>query len=125
MKKIPNGAENVFLGIEQAVTEVLNKFHYPNSHLQMRQNAISVAEHSQHYLFPWGTGSGLIVSKMVRVNENWVMFDKYLPLKGNCRICYAAVAATDFAVSGGAAANKFHTLSCCSYGTDGKYQGIL
>jgi len=40
--------------------------------------------------------------------------------KGNCRICYAAVAATDFAVSGGAAANKFHTLSCCSYGTDGK-----
>jgi len=38
--------------------------------------------------------------------------------KGNCRICYAAVAATDFAVSGGAANMKFHTTDCCSYGAD-------
>ena len=30
----------------QAVTEVLNKSHFHNSHLQMRQNPVTVAEHS-------------------------------------------------------------------------------
>ena len=29
--------------------EVLNKSHYGNSHLQMRQNPVTVAEHSGHY----------------------------------------------------------------------------
>ena len=32
--------------IVQAVTEVLHKFRYGNSHLQMRQNPVTVAEHS-------------------------------------------------------------------------------
>ena len=35
--------------------------------------------------------------------------------KGNCKICYAAVALTDFSVSGGGE-KKFVTKSCCSYG---------
>lgn len=39
--------------------------------------------------------------------------------KGNCKICYAAVALTDFSVSGGGE-KKFVTKSCCSYGADGK-----
>ena len=30
----------------QALTEVLNRSHYSNSHLQMRQNPVTVAEHS-------------------------------------------------------------------------------
>jgi len=38
--------------------------------------------------------------------------------KGNCKICYAAVAETDFSVSG-AAAKNFATADCCSYGEDG------
>ena len=40
---IPNGAENVFLSIVQAVTEVLNKSHFS---LQMGNCPIPVAEHS-------------------------------------------------------------------------------
>ena len=40
--------KNIFLWIVQAVTEVLNKSHYGNSHLQMRQNPITFAEHSGH-----------------------------------------------------------------------------
>ena len=40
--------------------------------------------------------------------------------KGNCKICYAAVAVTDFSVSGNAADNKFITQDCCNYGSDGK-----
>jgi len=39
--------------------------------------------------------------------------------KGNCKICYAAVAVTDFSVSGNAADNKFITQDCCNYGSDG------
>ena len=35
----------------QAVMEVLNKSHYGNSHLQMRRNPSTIAEHSGHYLF--------------------------------------------------------------------------
>jgi len=38
--------------------------------------------------------------------------------KGNCKICYAATALTDFSVSGSAIAAKF-TQPCCSYGADG------
>jgi len=38
--------------------------------------------------------------------------------KGNCKICYAAVAYNDFALSGGTDF-KFMTKSCCSYGIDG------
>ena len=38
----------------QTVTEVLNKSHYANSHLQMRQNPISVAEH--YGLYPFDIG---------------------------------------------------------------------
>ena len=45
-----NGAENVSLSIVQAVTEVLNKSHYGNSHFQMRQNLVTIAEHSGHSL---------------------------------------------------------------------------
>ena len=40
---IPNGAENVFLLIEKAATEVLNKSHFS---LQMGNCPIPVAEHS-------------------------------------------------------------------------------
>ena len=40
--------------------------------------------------------------------------------KGNCKICYAAVALTDFSVSGNSANNKFITQDCCNYGSDGK-----
>ena len=43
--KIPNGTENVFLSIVQAVTEVLNKSHFS---LQMGNCPIPVAEHSGH-----------------------------------------------------------------------------
>jgi len=39
--------------------------------------------------------------------------------KGNCKICYAAVAATDFAVSGAAANQMFDIVDCCSYGAEG------
>ena len=46
--------ENVFSFIVQAVTEFLNKSHYANSHLQMRQNPISVAEHSGQWI-SWKT----------------------------------------------------------------------
>ena len=46
--KIPNGAENVFLLIVQAVTEVLNKSHFS---LQMGNCPIPVAEHSGLSLF--------------------------------------------------------------------------
>ena len=42
-----NGAENVFLSIVQAVTEVLNKSHFS---LQMGNCPIPVAEHSGHSL---------------------------------------------------------------------------
>lgn len=48
--------------------------------------------------------------------------------KENCKICYAAVAASDFAVSGGAANMKFYTADCCSYGADGagtKYDCVM
>ena len=38
--------QNVFLWILQPITEVLNNSHYGNSHLQMRQNPVTVAEHS-------------------------------------------------------------------------------
>ena len=34
----------------QAITEVLKKSHYGNSHLQMRQNPITIAEHSGLWL---------------------------------------------------------------------------
>ena len=40
--------------------------------------------------------------------------------KGNCRICYAAVAETDFGVSGSDEDMKFAIVDCCSYGADGK-----
>ena len=40
---MPNGAENVFLSIVQAVMEVLNKSHFS---LQMGNFPIPVAEHS-------------------------------------------------------------------------------
>ena len=40
---MPNGAENVFLSIVQAVTEVLNKSHFS---LQMENCPIPIAEHS-------------------------------------------------------------------------------
>merc|ERR1719162_291060 len=38
--------------------------------------------------------------------------------KGNCKICYTAVAYNDFSVSGGTDF-KFMTKSCCSYGANG------
>ena len=37
---------NGIFHLETVVMKVLNKFHYSNSHLQMRQNTITVAEHS-------------------------------------------------------------------------------
>ena len=40
--------------------------------------------------------------------------------KGNCKICYAAVALSDFSVSGNSGGSKFVTKSCCSYKADGK-----
>ena len=46
---IPNRAENVFLSIVQAVTEVLNKSHFS---LQMGNCPIPIAEHSGPYLLP-------------------------------------------------------------------------
>ena len=46
-QKIPNGAENVFLSIVQAVTEVLNKSHFS---LQMENCPIPIAEHFWLYL---------------------------------------------------------------------------
>ena len=39
----------------QAITEVINKSHYGNSHLQMRRNPVPVAEHS-------GRGHGILKS---------------------------------------------------------------
>ena len=46
--KDPKWGRKFILLIVQAVMEVLNKSRYSNSHLQMRQNPISVAEHSGH-----------------------------------------------------------------------------
>ena len=45
-KVIPNGEENVFLWIMQAVMEVLNKSHFS---LQMENCPIPIAEHSGKY----------------------------------------------------------------------------
>jgi len=43
--------------------------------------------------------------------------------KGNCKICYAAVALTDFAISGAAANQMFVFADCCSYGAAGAGSG--
>ena len=49
--KNPKFGVTSFMDGPQAVTEVLNKSHYGNSHLQMRQNPIPIAEHSGLNLF--------------------------------------------------------------------------
>ena len=72
--------ENIILSIVQALTEVLNKSHYGNSHLQIRQNPVTIAKHSGHclqfeyhlnncYNFLWAKVRDFIAAK-----EHWPTF---------------------------------------------------
>ena len=53
----------------QAVTEVLNKFRYGNSHLQMRQTPIPIAEDSGQCLMQLYQAATLIVPKLY---QQWI-----------------------------------------------------
>ena len=50
----------MIMWIVQAVTEVLNKSHYGNSHLEMRQNPVTIAEHSGLKLCLMGSLKGFL-----------------------------------------------------------------
>ena len=54
----------------QAVTEVLNKSHYGNSHLQMRQKPITIAKHSGPYpLKTWIKGVLFAMAVFTRIHK--------------------------------------------------------
>ena len=69
-KKIPNGAENVFLSIVQVVTEVLYKSHFS---LQMENFPIPVAEHSGHWyaIDQCNTRIYILMSRWRDTREDW------------------------------------------------------
>ena len=64
----------------QAVTEVLNKSHYSNSHLEMRQNPITLAEDS---------GQSLRFEKVGYPGHSWVKFTWWIqPWTENVRFFF-------------------------------------